>query len=670
MSTQEDETPSTTLFVRSIPFSVTAEKLSDFFSQIVPVKHCHIADDKGQSRGYGFVSFTTQEDAAKALLESRKIKIEERLLKVDFARKRERKSTAPSERAIGNFNNNKISDEEVEKRRPRLIIRNLPWSVRDPNQLKKQFTKFGPVVDAYIPRGKNGIMKGFAFVTMRKQDDAQKAVSESKGLKIDGREVAVDFAIEKNKWLQIQTEEVPVSKDDAELSEDEDEGEDDNDDNDDDDDEDMTDSKSEYESDDATDEKEQSKPKKYNKTERKPREEYSIFIRNIPYDATDEALFEHFEEHFGPCRYALSVKGQDGIPKGTAFVSFKNKDTFENCISNAPTTNSTSLLMADDVPIGYVFEGRILSVSRAVNRETANKLSEISSEKRKDILGKSPDEKDKRNLYLLNEGRITNNSKLASLLTNEELNHREESHKLRIQQLKNNPALYISLTRLAIRNLPRALSEKALKALSRKAIVEFAKEVVEKKRQKLSKEEVIRSVKHKDEVNGFKPDDNKKKRKNMGVVKQAKVVLEKKESGELGRSRGFGFVEFRDHKAALMGLRWLNCHEVTPEEIKVELTEEEIKQLPPIEAAKRRRLIVEFAIENSQVVKTQREKAFIAKSKGQDLKRKRSEQDDGTDSKQPQKQNPGRGKHQKDRKKLKKQKGNMNKGKPTNVEKK
>ena len=59
-----------------------------------------------------------------------------------------------------------------------LIIRNLPWSVREPKQLEKIFAKFGNVTDVVIPRGDNGRMRGFAFVTMRKKSHADIAIEE------------------------------------------------------------------------------------------------------------------------------------------------------------------------------------------------------------------------------------------------------------------------------------------------------------------------------------------------------------------------------------------------------------------------------------------------------------------------------------------------------------
>lgn len=101
-----------------------------------------------------------------------------------------------------------------------------------------------------------------------------------------------------------------------------------------------------------------------------------------------------------------------------------------------------------------------------------------------------------------------------------------------------------------------------------------------------------------------------------------------------------------------MGLRWLNAHEVTNEEIMAGLDEEEQK-IASLEGVTKRRLIVEFAIENAQVVKRRKDKVFIARNN----KRKREE---GEEKDVEQSEEGPSSKKQKKGKKGKK--GNMNKG--------
>lgn len=668
----DDNLDRRTLFVRSIPEDATNEELSEYFSQFVPVKHAVIVtDEEKKSRGFGFVSFPMDEDTLTALVEAKKQKFKGRFLRVDIAKRRDRKNKNKEE---GAPQETRAPRETVEKRKARLIIRNLPWSCKSPDTLRNIFQKYGAVHDAYIPAKKGGLMKGFAFVTMKKHAAAERAVKESVGLKIDGREVAVDLAVEKSKWELIQEEEqkkpefkstgrerpAVEEKEEEEESENE-KNEDEEDEEDEEEEENDFDELNDMKSDDEEEDEEED-VKQHEK--KNTQEAFSVFVRNIPYDADKDSLKEHFSQ-FGPVKYALPVVDKmTGVARGSAFVAFKTAEAYNDCLSNAPEVSNTSMLISDDVSPAYVYQGRILSIAATVDRNSASKLAERNTEKRKEVLGKDKGDRDRRNLYLLNEGRITENSKLAQFITKTDMELREKSYKLRVQQLNKNATLHLSLTRLAIRNLPRAMTGKALKALGRKAVVQFATEVKEGSRQPLSKEEISRSVKLKHEAEGMVGDDKnekgekeKKKNKKQGVVKQAKVVMEVKGNSEIGRSRGYGFIEFRDHKSALMGLRWLNAHEVTPQEILEGLSEEE-KKLVSLDGLTKRKLIVEFAIENAQVVKRRKEKEFMARQN----KRKR-EGDDAEEDEEEQSQRKNK------KRKGPSRKGNMNKGAKSKDEK-
>ena len=117
------------------------------------------------------------------------------------------------------------------------------------------------------------------------------------------------------------------------------------------------------------------------------------------------------------------------------------------------------------------------------------------------------------------------------------------------------------------------------------SVVGFATDVKNELRQPLSKEELKRAA------DSMKEAETLRKQKGKGIVKQAKIVFEGREGTKVdeksgaGRSRGYGFVEYMSHRAALMGLRWLNGHAVKASG-----------------GERSKRLIVEFAIENAQVV--------------------------------------------------------------------
>ncbi|KAK6515023.1 RNA recognition motif-containing protein [Arthrobotrys conoides] len=628
-----------TVFVRSLNYSTTTESLSAHFSFIAPLKHATVVIDPStkSSRGFGFVTFTDPADAVKAVQEFNGKIFEGRHIKVEIAQARHRDGDKPAITSTTTAPVGKpAKDADIKKRNPRLIVRNLPWSVKKPEQLTPYFTKFGKVKEVIIPRkdgSKFGPMAGFAFVTLRKEESARKAIEAINGTEIEGRTVAVDWAVEKNEWKQKTNEDEDDEDDDeddeekggkeekeedpmdideelnqAAVDSDSDSGSDD----------DMEDI--EVQEDDEDDEDgEEDHPQSTNDT--------VVFIRNLPFTTDDDGLFEHFKENFGPIRYARVVLEHDtGRPRGTAFVSFYNESEFEECIANAPKNTvqnipssgkggaKASVLQSESLdPTGkYTLDGRVLSVSKAVSKEEAGRLTTIGTEKREKVKA------ERRRLYLLNEGQISQNNPLYAKLSQADIKMREESYKQRKGFLEKNTSLHLSLVRLSVRNIPRNIDEKDLKMMARKALVEFAKEAKEGKREGISKEEARRGGQE------AKEEEAQRRAKGKGVVKQAKIVREK--SGA-GRSMGYGFIEYIGHRWALMGLRWLNGREVAHLTVEEKEKKGGDEVLEVSKEDKKRRLIVEFALENVQVVQRRKEKEISAKGRLPRTKEEREARD-------------------------------------------
>jgi nucleolar protein 4 len=633
------------LFVRSLPAVATSEALTELFSQSYPLKHATVVIDPAtkQSKGYGFVTFADAEDAQKAADEFNGHKFLGRRMKVEIAQPRSREM-GPRD-VLGGKQKSVISAESaalkkareeklVEDRKPpKLIIRNLPWSIKTSEQLAELFQKFGKVKHADMPKVKD-TQAGFGFVVMRGRKNAEKALATVNGTMVGGRTLAVDWAVEKNVWesQKKSTEdngkeesengsdggaELGTKKSNAENEEDdvanfmrnfgneleseeESGNEDDSQNNDDDGDEDDED----FDDEESVEEKPQKTMITDNST--------TLFVRNLPYTTLDPDLKEHFQQ-FGPVRYARVVMDRaTDRPRGTGFVCFFNVEDADNCFRNAPRGQPTganaikpgdapkvkhSLLENEnaDTTGTYTIEGRVLQVTKAVEKEKAVKLTEEGTSLRDNR------DKDKRKLYLLSEGTVASGTPLYELLAPSEIKLREESAIQRKKLIQNNPTLHLSLTRLSIRNLPRNTNSKDLKALAREAVVGFAKDVKDGRRAQLSKEEEARGG---DEMRDA---EKNRKAKGKGIVRQSKIVFEGREGAKVseesgaGRSRGYGFVEYSSHRWALMGLRWLNGHQLTNS------------------SGKKQRLIVEFAIENAQVVQRRKEKEEKARVRSKEV---------------------------------------------------
>lgn len=79
------------LFVGSLPWSLSGQSLRDLFSQFGEIVDAVIISESstGRSKGFGFVTFAKEEDAAKAQTEMNGKDVEGRNIVVNFARPRE-----------------------------------------------------------------------------------------------------------------------------------------------------------------------------------------------------------------------------------------------------------------------------------------------------------------------------------------------------------------------------------------------------------------------------------------------------------------------------------------------------------------------------------------------------------------------------------------------------
>lgn len=233
-----------------------------------------------------------------------------------------------------------------------------------------------------------------------------------------------------------------------------------------------------------------------------------------------------------------------------------------------------------------VLHGRTLDVVRAVTRDEAGKLKEAGE--------KAREKADKRNMYLLREGGacspvilssshlivsyhclfslvILPNTPAAANLPAVEIEKRTNSFNARRQLLRTNPSLFISKTRLSIRQIPIFVTERMLKRLAIHAMRSFQAEVRKGTRTGLTEDEKAdtggkpgdegdKDIKVEDVKEEGGKGKGKKPGRNTGV-KQAKIVRQQDRVDAItgkGRSKGYGFLELHSHADALKVLRWAN----------------------------------------------------------------------------------------------------------------
>ena len=448
---------------------------------------------------------------------------------------------------------------------------------------------------------------------------AQKAVDRG-NVDIKGRSVAIDFSVSKFHHQRIAEEEeeeeeeeqhqqVEEDDNDSKMKEEDDGGDDDesesdsstsssdsddsDDDHSDDDGGDDSDSSSESEANsdeeskaDADSEDEEGKEPLQQQQEEQPIKERpkpksdprrTLFVRNVPFDATRTDLFEVFR-HYGRIESIYLVKDRDtGVGKGTAFVRYEAENGSKRALEAAGSSSTGGPFVSGSDNLagseGLYLSGRRLLVDPAVDRDTASSLKVERDED-----GKPLDRnvgKDKRNLYLSTEGRVASGTAdepgpWEELPESDRLKrgraHQEKSSKLR------SPLFFVNPLRLSFRNLAKHVDESDLKKLAVEGIKAgleanlvtkddivahwrasgdmTARDIV----QKISElEETGESlIPPYDEAAGF--------RRHI-----PSVYIDRDFAGSTGGpkkdlppSRGFGFVEFTHHAHALVCLRELN----------------------------------------------------------------------------------------------------------------
>ncbi|CAK9818730.1 Protein sex-lethal [Anthophora quadrimaculata] len=158
--TKGNEEPRTNLIINYLPQSMTEKDLYSLFVTIGSVESCRVMKDykTGYSYGFGFVNYTKAEDAATAINTLNGLQVQNKRLKVSFARP---------------------SGEEIKE--TNLYVTNLPRNITE-SQIDDIFSKYGNIVQKNILKDKlTGLPRGVAFVRFDKREEAQEAIARLHG---------------------------------------------------------------------------------------------------------------------------------------------------------------------------------------------------------------------------------------------------------------------------------------------------------------------------------------------------------------------------------------------------------------------------------------------------------------------------------------------------------
>lgn len=164
------------IFIKNLDKNIDHKGLYDTFSAFGNILSCKIAmDEKGNSRGYGFVHYETKEAAQESIAKVNGMMLNDKKVFVgEFMSKRERVE--------------KLGDQN--KKFKNVFVKNFGENIAE-EKLKEICEKFGEITSCVIMSDDGGKSKGFGFVAFDSHEAADAAVEELDGLEMDGNKITV-----------------------------------------------------------------------------------------------------------------------------------------------------------------------------------------------------------------------------------------------------------------------------------------------------------------------------------------------------------------------------------------------------------------------------------------------------------------------------------------------
>ncbi|CAG8023857.1 unnamed protein product [Penicillium nalgiovense] len=172
----EGPVPKTTLYVGNLFFDVTAEDLRKTFEKYGAVENALIVHDaRGLSKGFGYVTFSTVEEATQAITQQHGGIMEGREVVVQFS----------------NTTYRALADNKPSKT---IYIGNLPYELTD-QDLQDLLADLQGVTDVRIPVDRRtGLPRGFGHIDFIEQSNATHAKELLSRKEPYGRKLFVNFA--------------------------------------------------------------------------------------------------------------------------------------------------------------------------------------------------------------------------------------------------------------------------------------------------------------------------------------------------------------------------------------------------------------------------------------------------------------------------------------------
>lgn len=183
------------LFVGNLSWNVDEDWLRREFEEFGEILGCRIVTDResGRSKGFGYVDFSTPEEAQAALDAKKGTELDGRALNVDLAAPRPERGDNANPRDRANNRSQQFGDV-LSPPSDTLFVANLSFET-SAETLRSNFEEYGTITRVALPtHADSGQPKGFGYVGFSSVEEAQAALDAWKGQTLDGRPIRVDFS--------------------------------------------------------------------------------------------------------------------------------------------------------------------------------------------------------------------------------------------------------------------------------------------------------------------------------------------------------------------------------------------------------------------------------------------------------------------------------------------
>lgn len=186
----EDDDESKSIFVKNLNFATTQAQLQE---QFPGCRSATIVMKLGKSLGYGFVEFSTSQDALKAIKLKQGVQLDGHALQLALSRKpgAGQPEVEAAKKKIKEQKKKRAEPEQDEC--PKLLIKNIPFEASK-QELQTLFSSYATLKSMRLPLKFDRSHRGFCFAEFQSKAEARKVKEALSSTHLYGRHLVIEYA--------------------------------------------------------------------------------------------------------------------------------------------------------------------------------------------------------------------------------------------------------------------------------------------------------------------------------------------------------------------------------------------------------------------------------------------------------------------------------------------